>query len=830
MFEFTKRSKKIIEIMAHSEAKRLNSDFVEPEHLLLALLKDEDSVASKILKNLGINFEKLIYDIEQNSQKSSAIILGNIPLSTKYKTIIEISKEEAKKLKNSYIGTEHLLLAVFRDGTSIGLDNLIRGGIDYNVIRNEILRVLGVKVGTDKQARAKANVKQPALEEFAQDLTRMASENLLDPVIGREMEINRVIRILCRKRKNNPILIGEAGVGKTAIVEGLAQRIVKKELPEILHNCRVLSLDMAAIVAGTKYRGEFEERLKRIVKEISEDDNIIIFIDEVHTIIGAGAAEGAIDAANILKPALARGELQCIGATTLNEYKMYIEKDVALARRFQTVFIDEPDIDETIDILYGLKSRFESHHKVEFTYDALERAAVLAERFITDRYLPDKAIDLVDEAGAMARLQNYEKPDEIASLEIEIEGLNAKKNDLVLAQEYEQAAAVRDLILEKKGALAEKLGNWLEKKNEYAIIVTPEMIARVVAESTGIPVENLEENESERLLKMESELHKRVIGQEEAISVISRAIRRSRTGLSSAFRPNGVFIFLGPSGVGKTELAKALTEFIFDDEKNLVRLDMSEYMEKHTVSRLVGAPPGYIGYEEGGQLTEKIKRRPYSVILLDEIEKAHPDVFNILLQVFEEGELTDGSGNTVSFRDCIIIMTSNIGNREFNKIGKMGFKRYDADDDGATEKVSEELKRVFSLEFLNRVDEVVFFHKLEKNHIRKIVDLLLDRFNERLAERGIELIFSSKTKNYLCEKGFDENSGARNIRRLIQNKIEDSLADEILKGRLTEGARVHVSIKGDTVKYRLADGNAKENGDNFDDVDLKNDKILSKQH
>jgi ATP-dependent Clp protease ATP-binding subunit ClpC len=803
MFEFTKRSKKVLEIMAQSEGKRLNSDMLEPDHIMISLLKDEESVAARIMKNLGINFDKFIGDIEQAVQRQqTAIILGKVPLSSKYKRIIEMSKEEARKLRNSYIGTEHLLLAIFRDGTCSGLDVLIRSGIEYTVIRNEILRVLGVKINNEKQTKIKSP-KPPALEEFARDLTKMAIENLLDPVIGREEEITRVIRILSRKRKNNPILIGEAGVGKTAIVEGLAQRIVRKEIPEPLYDKRVLSLDMAAIVAGTKYRGEFEERLKRVVKEIIDDGNTIIFIDEVHTLIGAGAAEGAIDAANILKPALARGELQCIGATTLNEYKMYVEKDTALVRRFQSILVEEPNVDETIKILTGLKERFEIHHKVKFEQESLVKAAVLADRYINDRCLPDKAIDIIDEAGAMVRLENFDMPEDIIALEAEIEGLITKKNELVLAQEYEQAAAIRDLVHHKREVLEAKKDNWHEKKNEYEIMVTPDQIAQIVSESTGIPVKSIEESETDKLIRMEEDIHRRIIGQDDAIRAVSRAIRRSRIGLGNTNRPMGAFMFLGPTGVGKTELAKALAEFLFDDERNLIRVDMSEYMEKHSVSRLIGAPPGYIGYEEGGQLTEKIKRRPYSVILLDEIEKANPDVFNILLQVFEEGELTDGSGSTVSFRDTIIIMTSNIGNREYQKIGKMGFTGGESPENAPNEKVGDELKRLFSPEFLNRIDEVVYFHKLTRSHIRRIVDLMLSRINEKLWDRKIELVFSAGVKKYLIEKGFDDNYGARNLRRVIQSDIEDALANELLKGAIHESARLKVVLKGKSVHFKV---------------------------
>ena len=816
MFEFTKRSRKVLEILAHTEGKRLNSDSLEPDHIMISLLKDEESVAARIMKNLGVNFDKVIHEIERSVRKDrSTILLGKVPVGVKYKRIIEMSKDEAKKLRNSYIGTEHLLLAIFREGTCSGIDAVLRSGIDYSTIRNEILRVLGVKVGTEKQKKVKSN-KPPALEEFARDLTKMASENLLDPVIGRDYEISRVIRILSRKRKNNPILIGEAGVGKTAIVEGLAQRIIKKNLPEPLQNKRILALDMAAIIAGTKYRGEFEERLKRVVKEITESSNIMMFIDEVHTLIGAGAAEGAIDAANILKPALARGELQCIGATTLNEYKMYVEKDTALARRFQSVLVEEPDVEETIDILRGLKTRFESHHKVEFLDESLVLSAILADRYINDRCLPDKAIDIIDEAGAMASLENYDRPEDILDLEKEIDKLNQEKNSLVLSQEYERAAAVRDLILEKREILSKKLDNWQDKKEEYAVIVNTEQISCIVSETTGIPVESIEESESEKLLRMEDELHNRLIGQDDAIMAVSKAIRRSRIGLSSANRPKGAFIFLGPTGVGKTELAKTLAEFLFDNEKNLVRLDMSEYMEKHSVSRLIGAPPGYIGYEEGGQLTEKVKRRPYSVILLDEIEKAHPDIFNILLQVFEEGELTDGSGITISFRDTIIIMTSNVGNREYNKIGKLGFGDSSHKKAETNEKVNDELKKMFSPEFLNRIDEVVFFHKLEVEHISKIIELMLQDVNKRLSARNLELVFSKSVKKLLVDMGFDESSGARNLRRVIQGEIEDKLASELLKGKWKSSTRIKVVIKNGSISFKSVKNKAAIKIDNED--------------
>lgn len=806
MYDFTKRSKKVLEVYAQSEGRRLNADSLGAEHIFLALLKDDDSVAARILKNLGVNFDLLRKNIEQSIRKSgTTIILGNVPISSRYNKIIESAKDEARKLKNNYIGTEHLLLAIFKDASCAGIDNMLKSGIDYNIIRGEILKILGLQAVPQVAAdKAPEKSKTPTLDEFAQNLTQLVVEDRLDPVIGREREIERVIRILTRKTKNNPVLIGEAGVGKTAIVEGLAERIVKKQVPELLQNKRVLALDMAAVVAGTKYRGEFEERLKRIMKEIKGAENVIIFIDELHTIIGAGAAEGAIDAANILKPALARGDMQCIGATTLNEYKMYIEKDAALERRFQTVLVGEPTIDESIEILKGLKKRYEVHHMIRYTDESLERSVVLADRYIHDRFLPDKAIDIIDEAGSKARLENSDRPEDIRILEDEINELNDRKNTLVKAQEYEQAAAIRDIVREKKDLLTAKIGDWQKKINDYEIVVDCDQIAQIVAQWTGIPVERLEESETDRLLRMEEELHRRVVGQDEAIKVISRAIRRSRTGLRSGKRPIGSFIFLGPTGVGKSELAKALSEFLFEDDNSLIRLDMSEYMEKHAVSRIIGAPPGYVGYDEGGQLTEKIKRKPYSVILLDEIEKAHPDVFNILLQVLEEGELTDNFGSTISFRDTVIIMTSNVGNREFQNMGKMGFSRGEAADSGK-DKVFDELKRLFSPEFINRIDEVVYFHRLEKQHIRQIVDLMLNEVNTRLKERPLELTFSPKVKSFLAERGFDERFGARYLRRAIQSEIEDALAFELLKGGFKECKKIYVGIKSNAIYFKPVD-------------------------
>ncbi|MCL2154498.1 MAG: ATP-dependent Clp protease ATP-binding subunit [Leptospirales bacterium] len=794
MFEFTKKSKKIIELSAQNEGRRLNSDILGPEHIMISLLKDDDSVASRILKNLNVNFEKLIILLERSLKPSAnQFPEWKIPVNHGFKRVVEISREEAKILKNSYIGTEHILLAIFKESSCSCLQELKGSGITYDVVKDEIIRVLGLR-SIPKTLSIKSESKISSLEEFATDLTSLAAEGKLDPVIGRETEISRVIRILSRKRKNNPILIGEAGVGKTAIVEGLAQKIINEDVPESLYNYKLLTLDLSAIVAGTKYRGEFEERLKKLIAEISNHKKLIIFIDEIHTITGAGAAEGAIDAANILKPALARGELQCIGATTLTEYKMYIEKDSALVRRFQNIIIDEPNLEETLDILKGLKNNYEKYHKVRFSEDALEEAVYLSDRYIYERFFPDKAIDVMDEAGAMARFENIEKPNEITELESEIVRLNENKIELVQAQEYEQAARIRDIIAEKKNKMESIYAQWLNRADEYEIVVKPNLIAKVVAEMTGIPIENIEEDESNKLLRMEDFLNSRVIGQKTAIDTLSRSIRRSRVGLGGEDRPNGSFIFIGPTGVGKTELAKALAEFLFGDNKSIIRLDMSEFMEKHSVSRLIGSPPGYVGYEEGGQLTEKVRRKPYSVVLLDEIEKAHPDIFNILLQILDQGELTDSSGITVSFRDTVIIMTSNMGNSNIDNTGSLGFNKTSKETFNK-DNADTSLKKIFSPEFLNRIDEVVVFNKLEIEHMTKIVDIMLEEVYEKLKRSNIVLKVLKPIKEYLIDKGFDPKTGARNLRRLIQREIEDRVAEIILKEKEFEKLSIKITLK-----------------------------------
>lgn len=814
MLDFTKRAKRVINEMAQEEAKRLGSDFIGPEHILLGLLKEEDSVAIKILTNLNINLNDLRKEVERRARENSGTLLLDMTSGQdKYQKMVESSREEAKRLKHNYVGTEHILLALLRDNNNIAGGALSSFSVNYNVIKSEIMRLLGAPpvsaVGvssggtTTQQSQSQGRSeksKTPILDEFARDLTALARDRKLDPVVGRVKEIERVIQILSRKTKNNPVLIGESGVGKTAIVEGLAIAIIDKTVPDLLFEKRVLSLDLAGLIAGTKYRGEFEERLKKIMKEITSSTNIIIFIDELHTLIGAGAAEGAVDAANILKPALARGELQCIGATTNNEYRKYVEKDSALERRFQTVKVAEPSVDDAIKILEGLKKAYEAHHKVRYTPRALEQAVKMSHRYINDRYLPDKAIDIIDEAGAKARLANCVRPQEIKDSEEEIRVLSVKKEELVRAQEYEKAASVRDEVNRKKVLMDEKIQKWQEKMEGFAVSIDEDAILSVVSMWTGIPLEKMEETENDKLLHMEDALKERIVGQKEAIENVARAVRRARTGFKNERRPTGSFIFLGPTGVGKTELAKALAVFLFGKEDHLLRVDMSEYMEPHSVSRLIGAPPGYVGYDDGGQLTEFVRRKPYSIVLLDEIEKAHHDIFNVLLQIMEEGNLTDTKGRKVNFRDTILIMTSNIGAKEIQKGGRLGFEDFEGEKEKAKSEVTrDELKKYFNPEFLNRVDEVIYFHPLKKEEIVSIVDIMVKDFNKRLLDRKIKIDMTDSAKERMAKIGYDEHYGARPLRRIFQRELEDYMALQLLKGSYSNPT----IIKVDCVEERF---------------------------
>ncbi|MCC5816391.1 MAG: ATP-dependent Clp protease ATP-binding subunit [Leptospira sp.] len=849
MLEFTKRAKRVINEIAQDEAKRLGSDFIGPEHILLGLLKEEDSVAIKILTNLNISLNELRKEVEKRTREGSGALLMDVSQGhDRYQKLIEISKEEAKRLKHNYVGTEHILLALLRDNNNIAGGALSSFSVNYNVIKSEILRLLGappasavgVGAGQSSTANPSSNPgrpeksKTPILDEFARDLTQLARDKKLDPVIGRAKEIERVIQILSRKTKNNPVLIGESGVGKTAIVEGLASAVVDKLVPDLLFNKRVLSLDLASLIAGTKYRGEFEERLKKIMKEIVSSTNIIIFIDELHTLIGAGAAEGAVDAANILKPALARGELQCIGATTLTEYRKYIEKDSALERRFQTVKVEEPSVDDAILILGGLKKAYEAHHKVRYSPKALEQAVKMSHRYINDRFLPDKAIDVIDEAGAKARLANCQRPTEIKEVEEEIKQLSLKKEELVRSQEYEKAASIRDEVNRKKQELENKIAEWQEKMEGFSVSIEEEDILSIVSSWTGIPLNRMEESENHKLLNMEDYLKKRVIGQDEAIEKISKAVRRSRTGLKSERRPTGSFIFLGPTGVGKTELAKALAEQLFGNDDKMLRVDMSEYMEPHSVSRLIGAPPGYVGYDDGGQLTEFVRRKPYSIVLLDEIEKAHHDVFNILLQIMEEGNLTDSKGRKVNFRDTILIMTSNIAANQITKGGRLGFEDFESEREKyKTQQARDELKKHFSPEFLNRVDEVVYFQPLEKENIVRIVDIMLVDFNKRLRERKIRVELTLAAKEHFAEVGYDKTYGARPLRRVFQRELEDYLATETLKGSYENPTIIHMDHVEGSFVYRneswedMEKDIALEKASSNDDLDMESEKEVA---
>jgi ATP-dependent Clp protease ATP-binding subunit ClpC len=797
---FTERARQVV-VLAQEEARILKHNYIGTEHILLGLLREEEGLAARVLESLDITVERVRAQVVRIVGSGEEVTSGQIPFTPRAKKVLELALREALSLGHNYIGTEHILLGLVRENEGVAARILLDFDADSEKIRNEVIRMLsgpgGRRQGQGGSGQTGEGKKSSKLlDQFGRNLTRLAAEGKLDPVVGRETEIERIMQILSRRTKNNPVLIGEPGVGKTAVVEGLASRITSGEVPELLRGKQIYTLDLAALVAGSKYRGEFEERLKKVMKEITQRGDIILFIDELHNLVGAGAAEGAIDAASILKPALARGELQTIGATTLDEYRKYLERDSALERRFQQIRVDQPSTDETVQILKGLRERYEQHHRVEITDEALEAAAELADRYISDRFLPDKAIDLIDEAASRMRIRSMTSPPVYRDLEEEIESTRREKEAAIEAQEFEKAANLRDKerqLTNKKRTLEEQ---WRSGETGERPAIGEEEIADIVSMWTGIPVFKLTEAETQKLMRMEDELHKRVIGQQPAIEAVSKAIRRSRAGLKDPKRPTGSFIFLGPSGVGKTELARTLAEFLFGDEDAMVRIDMSEYMEKHSVSRLVGSPPGYIGYDEGGQLTEAVRRKPYSVLLLDEIEKAHPDVFNILLQILEDGRLTDAQGRTVDFRHAIVIMTSNVGASEIARNTPLGFAVSD-DETGITyddmkNRIMGELKKIFRPEFLNRIDEVIVFHKLQKEEIKEIVDLLLLRIRASMADRELSLNLSDEAKDLLVDKGWDPAMGARPLRRAIQRYIEDPLADEVLKSTLEPGSTVEV--------------------------------------
>jgi ATP-dependent Clp protease ATP-binding subunit ClpC len=808
MFErFTEKAIKVI-MLAQEEARRLGHNFVGTEQILLGLIGEGTGVAAKVLKSMGVNLKDARIEVEKIIGRGSGFVAVEIPFTPRAKRVLELSLEEARQLGHNYIGTEHLLLGLIREGEGVAARVLENLGVDLSKVRTQVIRMLGetAEVSAGGGGGSGGRTKTPTLDEFGSNLTQMAVDGKLDPVVGRQKEIERVIQILGRRTKNNPVLIGEPGVGKTAIAEGLAQRIATGDIPDILEDKRVVTLDIGLLVAGTKYRGEFEERLKKIMDEIRQASNVILVIDEVHTLIGAGAAEGAIDAANILKPALARGELQCIGATTLDEYRKHIERDAALERRFQPVVVGEPSVDETIEILYGLRERYEKHHKLKILDEALIAAAKLADRYISDRYLPDKAIDLMDEAGSRVRLMNSQLPPAAKELDQQLRQVLRDKDEAVRSQDFDKAGELRDKEMELKTeikAIAQnkKVADVTADGGDMPV-VTEEDIAGIVASWTGVPVSKLTESESEKLLHMEDTLHQRLIGQDEAVKSISRAIRRARVGLKNPNRPIASFIFSGPTGVGKTELTKALAAYFFGSEEAMIRLDMSEYMERHTVSKLIGSPPGYVGYNEGGQLTEAVRRKPYTVVLFDEIEKAHPDVFNLLLQILEDGRLTDAKGRTVDFKNTMLIMTSNIGSKVIEKGGGgLGFEFGESEVDSQYNRirslVNEELKQYFRPEFLNRLDEIIVFRQLTKPEVKEIADILLNEVFKRLLEKNISLQVTERFKDRLVEEGYNPSYGARPLRRAIMRLLEDSLAEEMLSGKIKEQDVIMVDVNED---------------------------------
>ena len=814
-YNFTDRVRKVLQ-MAREEAARLHHEYVGTEHILLGLIREGEGVAAAVLTNLNVDLEEIQQKIEETVKKGKAAAAAgpDLPYTSRAKKVLELAMSEARELNHSYVGTEHLLLGLLREEKGIAAQVLTDAGVNLEQARAETLRLLGSEMpsaapsgspGTPAPSpKSEKKSKTPALDHFCRDLTQLAGDGALDPTIGRQKEIERVMEILSRRKKNNPVLIGEPGVGKTAIVEGLAQLIASGQCPDALKDHRVLSLDMAAVIAGTKYRGQFEERLKAVINEIAQNRNIILFIDELHTLVGAGAAEGAVDASNMLKPALARGELQCVGASTLNEYRKYIEKDGALERRFQTVIVDPPTVVETIDILKGLRKRYEEHHRVVIPDETLDAAAKLSERYITDRFLPDKAIDVIDEAGARARLATQVPPPEVAELKDKLEQISRDKENSVRDQNFERAAALRDSERELQSEIRRKQDEWERERQTRRPTIGEEQVAFIVSRWTGIPVTRLQEAETARLLRMEDELHESVVGQDEAITVISKAIRRSRAGLKDPKRPIGSFVFSGPTGVGKTELARALAKFLFADATALIRVDMSEYMEKFSVSRLIGAPPGYVGYEDSGALTKAVRRKPYAVVLLDEIEKAHPDVFNILLQVLDEGHLTDNYGRVIDFKNTVVIMTSNVGARDMLKGKALGFTQGDAKGsfERMAEKVKEEIGKVFNPEFLNRLDDVIVFHPLTREHIALIVTIILRDVQSRLGDEELTLRLTKAANDFLVEHGYDEHYGARPLKRAIQKYVEDPLSEKILVAEFARGDEIEVDVAPD--KERLA--------------------------
>ncbi len=825
MFErFTERARKVL-ALANQEAQRFNHEYIGTEHILLGLVKEGSGVGANVLKNMGVDLHKVRMEVEKLVKAGPEMLtMGKLPKTPRAKKVIEYSIEEARNLNHNYVGTEHVLLGLLREQDGVAAQVLMNLGLKLDEVREEVLNLLGAGVEpaeahghipTDAPGR-RPKSKTPALENFGRDLTELARQDQLDPVIGRADEIERVIQVLCRRTKNNPVLLGEAGVGKTAIVEGLAQMIVSGEIPQILHERRIVALDLTLMVAGTKYRGQFEERIKAVMNEVHRVGNVILFIDELHTLVGAGGAEGAIDAANVLKPSLSRGEIQCIGATTMDEYRKYIEKDGALERRFQTIIVNPPNKQQTQDILKGLRDRYEAHHRVQITDLALERAVELSARYITGRVQPDKAIDVIDEAGARVRLKSMSKPPDLAELETEVNRLQVEKDEAVKNADYERAAELRDKGEQLRAQKDKMLEAWKQKANEIDGVVDEEVVAEVVSKMTGIPLTRLEAEEAKRLLELEKELHKRVVSQDEAIKVVAKSIRRARSGLKDPARPMGCFIFAGPSGVGKTLLSKALAEFMFGDDEALIQIDMSEYMEKYNVSRLVGAPPGYVGYEEGGQLTERIRRRPYAVVLLDEIEKAHPDVFNMLLQIMEEGHLTDSFGRKIDFRNTVLILTTNIGAEMIKSGGGFGFGPQD--DETSYEKMKEmlekEVERHFRPEFLNRLDDIIVFQALTRDDLTIIVDYELKKVRGRLhEEQGLDLELTDDAKEFLIDKGFNPDFGARPLRRAIEQNIEDEISEEILRGSYKGKNLIHVSVKteessedGETIKHLFFEG------------------------